>query len=133
MRWTVNLDERFPWHRKVARLSDSAFRLHIHAICWASREGTDGALSPDDLVEVAPRMRRRESLATELVSAGLWIETPPIGWVIHDFLDWQPSRSVRRALNEQKQTSGSVGAHRRWHVKRGISDPDCKHCIAADQ
>jgi hypothetical protein len=131
MPWTVNLDERFPWHRKVARVSDQAFRLHIHAICWASREQTDGALSPDDLTDVAPRLRNRERLAAELVRAGLWVETGTLGWVIHDYLEWQPSRATRRAMDEQKQSSGQLGAHRRWHEKRRIQDPDCKYCIGA--
>lgn len=131
MPWTVNLDENLPWHRKVARLSDQAFRLHIHAICWASRERTDGALSPTDLMDVAPRLRHRERLATELVTAGLWVETAPLGWVIHDFLDWQPSKATRRAMDEQKQTAGQLGAHRRWHASRGIRDPECKYCIGA--
>lgn len=133
MPWTVNLDEHFPWHRKVARLSDQAFRLHVHAMCWASREKTDGALSPDDLPDVAPRLRNRERLAAELVTAGLWEETAPLGWVVHDFLDWQPSNHTREAMDGQKAASGSYGAHRRWHTKRAIYDPDCKHCIAAGQ
>lgn len=133
MRWTVNIDEHFPIHRKVARLTDQAFRLYVSAICWASRNQTDGALSPVDLPHVAPGMRRRERAVTELVDAGLLIETGSLGWVIHDYLEWQPSRTVRRAMDEQKSASGQLGNHRRWHEQRGIRDPDCKHCIGAGQ
>lgn len=131
MPWTVNLDEHYPIHRKVARLSDPAFRLHVSAICWTSRNHTDGAFTPADLPHIAPGMRRLQSAVTELLDAGLLTETPPLGWVLHDYLEWQPSSYTRRALDEQKSASGSLGAHRRWHVKRKITDPDCKHCIGA--
>lgn len=133
MAWTVNIDEQMPWHPKVARLSDPAFRLYVHAVCWASRAGTDGAIPSADLQHVAPGLRRRERLAAELVDAGLFVETPPLGWVVHDYLDWNPSTHTRRAMDEQKVASGSLGAHTRWHTRRGIEDPDCKHCIAAAQ
>lgn len=131
MPWTVNFDEQFPWHPKVARLSDPAFRLYVHAVCWASRAKTDGAIPSADLQHVVPGLRRRESFAAELVDAGLLEETPPLGWVVHDYLDHQPSAHTRRALDEQKSESGQLGNHRRWHVQRGIRDPDCKHCIDA--
>lgn len=128
MPWTVNFDEQFPWHPKVARLSDQAFRLYVHAVCWASRAGTNGAVPPADLQDIAPRLRRREGLATELVAAGLF-EVKADGWLVHDYLDWNPSDHTRRAMDEQKQSSGAYGAHKRWHTKRKIYDPDCKHCI----
>lgn len=130
MRWTVNIDEWMPWNRKISRLSDAAFRLHHHAICWASREGTDGAITPDDLPDVAPKMRRREKVVAELVEAELWEPTPPLGWVVHDYLDWQPSAEARRQMSESKSGAGSVGNHRRWHERRGVRDPDCTYCIA---
>lgn len=130
MPWTVNIDERFPRNRKVARLSDAAFRLYVQAVCWASENHTDGALTPEDLPHIAPAMRRRESAVTELVRAGLFEETGSLGWVVHDYLDYNPSSHVRKAMDEQKSTSGSFGAHTRWHTKRKIRDPDCKHCIA---
>ena len=132
MPWTVNFDEQMPWHPKVARLSDPAFRLYVHAVCWASRAKTDGVVPSADLQHVAPGLRRRESLAAELVSAGLFEETG-YGWMVHDYLDWNPSSAVRRALDQQKQESGAIGAHKRWHERRGVRDPDCKHCIAAGQ
>lgn len=131
MPWTVNFDERFPRNRKVARLSDPAFRLYVSAVCWASEHYTDGALTPEDLPEIAPRMRRREAAAAELVEAGLFEQTGTLGWVVHDYHDHQPSAATRRAMDGQKSASGQLGNHRRWHVQRGIRDPDCKHCIGA--
>lgn len=133
MPWTVNIEEQMPWHPKVARLSDQAFRLYVHAVCWASRAETDGAIPSADLQHVAPGLRRRESLAAELVTAGLFEPTGSLGWVVHDYLDYNPSSYTRRAMDEQKVASGSKGAHTRWHAKRAIHDPDCKHCIAAGQ
>lgn len=127
MPW-VSLDDQFPIHRKVARLSDPAFRLHVAAICWANRNLTDGAIPSAELPLIAPGVRRRERLATELVDAGLWLETNPHGWVINDYLEYQPSKTTVKAMRDAKQSGGSLGAHRRWHEKRGITDPDCEHC-----
>lgn len=127
------MDERFPFHRKVARLSDAAFRLYVHAICWASENHTDGSLTPADLQHVAPGLRRHERLATELVDAGLFEQTGRHGWFIHDYHDYQPSSHVRKAMDSQKVSAGQRGAHQRWHVNKGIRDPDCKFCADAGQ
>lgn len=133
MPWFINLDEEFPWHRKLVRLSDAAFRLHLHAICWASKNRTDGAIPTDDLVDVAPRLKRRELLAEQLVKADLWTPTGHLGWVINDFLDYNPSSAVRAEMEESKKEAGRIGNHKRWHVKRGITDPDCKYCMGGEK
>lgn len=126
MPW-IAIDDHFPLHRKVARLSDPAFRLHVSAICWANRNLTDGAVPSADLPDIAPRLRRREGLAAELVDAGLW-KTDGDGWIIHDYLDYQPSKTTVEQMTAAKRESGQLGNHRRWHEQRGQSDPSCRYC-----
>ena len=41
MSWT-KLDDLFPGHPKVITLSDSAFRLHVTALCYCASQLTDG-------------------------------------------------------------------------------------------
>lgn len=100
MTW-IKLDDRAPRHPKVAGLSDRAFRLWIQAMCYASEFLTDGAL-PQAFLRDSPAPARRE-----LLSAGLWVETPT-GVLIHDYLAHQSSRDDierERARNRRRRTS----------------------------
>jgi hypothetical protein len=129
----VRIDDHMPIHRKVARLSDTAFRLHVSAICWSNRNRTDGAVPLVDLPMVLPGSRSLVRSARELVEAGLWRDANPDGWIIHDYLDYQPSKTTIEAMRDVKKTGGTLGAHRRWHEGRGIVVTDCGHCKPAGQ
>lgn len=100
MPW-VKLDDRFPSHRKIALLSDRAFRLHISAICWCSENLTDGRISDRELTLVA-HIRGLKATAKQLEDAGLWDRTDD-GWIVHDFLDYNPSRE--QVLAERKKNA----------------------------
>lgn len=89
MPW-VRLDDRFTSHRKVALLSDRAFRLHVSAICWSAENLTDGLIGDKELRVIA-HVRGTKAAAKELEDAQLW-ERVPVGWQIHDYLTYQPSR-----------------------------------------
>lgn len=100
MPW-VRFDDRFPTHRKVRRLSDSAFRLHVSAIHWCSEHLTDGHI-PDAELELVSDSRSPRRAVAELERAGLWHAVED-GWEIHDFLEYQPSASKVRAEREAKK------------------------------
>lgn len=88
MTW-VRLDDEFPDHPKVLGLSDPAFRLHVHALCYASRLLTDGMVPHSWLTGG----RGREPKAVEqLVATGLWDKVEG-GYQIHDYLVYQQSRA----------------------------------------
>ena len=97
MPW-VRLDDRFPSHRKVALLSDRAFRLYISALCWASENLTEGHITDRELPLVA-RVRGLKSVATELVDARLWDRVEG-GYAIHDYLEYNPDRARVQADRE---------------------------------
>lgn len=100
MPW-VRLDDRFPSHRKVALLSDRAFRLHVSAICWCAENLTDGHIADRELPLVA-RLRNVKATAKQLQDAGLW-DRSDSGWLIHDYLDYNPSRD--QVLAERKKNA----------------------------
>jgi hypothetical protein len=107
MTW-VRFDDQFPIHRKVAGLNDAVYRLGSEAIFWCSRNRTDGVIRAAELRQTSKRAT--PARATELVDRDLWhaagdlctrckerladagTPEPRDGWVIHDFLDHQPSR-----------------------------------------
>ncbi|MFE9372291.1 hypothetical protein ACFYM2_21325 [Streptomyces sp. NPDC006711] len=94
MPW-VRLDDRFPSHRKVALLSDRAFRLYISALCWSSENLTEGKILDREL-SVVSRVRGLKASARELEEAQLWDRVDG-GWQIHDFLEYNPDRAKIKA------------------------------------
>ena len=117
-----------PINRKVAALSDAAYRLDDEAICWSSRNLTDGRIAADDFAGISKRATRKN--AAELVRRQRWhtaehectsehCPTPgPDGWVIHDYLDYNPSKEevlAERAARAERT--------RRWRAnKNGTGD-----------
>ena len=94
MTW-VRLDDGFPGHRKIRRLSDGAYRLHTTALCHCAHDLTDGRVTPEDIAEMES-IRQPEKRITELVKADCWAIAVG-GWMIHDYLDYNPSRAQVKA------------------------------------
>ncbi len=137
----LNIDDGMDEHPKVEGLSDAAFRLHVSAMLYSARRGTDGALP-------LPKSRRLsdtagDAVAAELVRADVWhdlgegcadsqtcLPGRPGHYVIHDFLQWNHSAAWWEKRSEDAASRGSKAMHRRWHVRRGVFREDCKHCQA---
>jgi hypothetical protein len=103
MAW-IKIDDSFPDHPKVISLSDLAFRLHIHALCYCGKFLTDGFISYQ---WVNMRLRDDEAIkkpTDELEEMGLWIREEK-GWQIHDYLTHQTSKQQvehkREALRQR--------------------------------
>ncbi len=117
MTW-LKKDDDYPNHRKIRRLSDAAYRLHDTALHYAAHDESDGLIRHEDIDEMqhGKRLRRRIS---ELVGADLWEEVDG-GWLIHDFLDYNPSHAQlesEREANRERQ-------RRNRARRRGIAEPD---------
>jgi hypothetical protein len=101
MSWS-KIDDLLPHHRKVRGLGCdawAAFGLYVASICFAQREFTDGLILRTDLPALIPGRVPTPRHIQALVAAGLWDPLPdggPIGWYIHDYLDWNDSAAVRR-------------------------------------
>lgn len=112
----LKFDDQFTIHRKVSGLTDAAFRLHVEAIFWCARNLTDGFIAQDDLASVS-RYRRPEGYAAECVSRGAW-DVVDGGWRIHDYLDWQQSRSKTLQTREARRKSGTTGGIKSGESRR---------------
>jgi hypothetical protein len=97
----VRLDDRFTDNAKIARLSDKAFRVYVHALCYSA------GLSPTAW-SPGPKAKSWASVKTigEMTAAGLWTEVK-LGYQIHDYLDAvhssRESRSMRNACKPHPQ------------------------------
>lgn len=106
MTW-VKIDDGFPEHPKVLRLSDAAFRLHLSALCYAARNLTDGVI-PRVWVLVG-KGRAVLAAVNQLLAAGLWTEHPD-HYEIHDYLVYQQSRA--QVEQQRERNSTRVKRHR---------------------
>jgi hypothetical protein len=100
----VKLDDRFTDNAKIARLSDKAFRVYVHALCYSAGALTDGLVPWS-------KAKSWASLKTigEMTAAGLWDEVK-LGYQIHDYLDYQQSREQVNA----KRMQAASAAQSRW-------------------
>lgn len=112
MTW-VRLDDSFPTHPKISRLSDAQFRYYVIALCYASRHLTDGLVIPEALPRTHP------SVPVALVAAGLFEKTPN-GLIIHDFLDFQRSRAEVLAIVEKRREAGRLGGRPRKQTENTL-------------
>ena len=120
MAW-VRIDEHFSEHPKLAALGamlPAAGWLHVSALCYCNRHLTDGRF-PTQLVAawwpwhgyaldglaIGPY-----DLALALVTAGVWEDDEAGGcYVIHDYLDFQPSRTDVLKTRRAKARAGRQG------------------------
>jgi hypothetical protein len=102
MPW-VKLDEGFAEHGKVVGLSDAAFRAYVTALCYCGRRENNGSI-PAGAVKMLGGARR----FTDLVDAGL-MERDGENYVVHDYLDYNPSKEELDEMREKKRRAGSAG------------------------
>jgi hypothetical protein len=113
MSWVRTSDDA-PDHPKLIGLTDAAYALWHRALSYCNRQLTDGFV-PAGAVPALSRSAKPGDAAKDLVTARLW-EIAEGGFMVHDYLDYQPSRAEveeeRRKKSEAKQRAGSAGGKR---------------------
>lgn len=124
----IRLHVGYPRNRKVRPLTDPAFRLHVELLCWAAEEGTDGLIDAATI----PTFGRPPKVWKELRQRGLLVDAGGGDLALHDFLEWQEPAEDMAAKRDSKRAAqslgGSRGNHEKWHVKRGLTSPECAFC-----
>ena len=93
-------------HPKIHRLSDAAFRLWATGIDYCSRQLTDGFIPREVLGGLLGR-RVHKRILDELLQVippygSLWeVDPAGTGFRVHDYLDWNPSRTEVMAAEEE--------------------------------
>lgn len=113
----LRLDVDFAENKKVAALSDKAFRFHVAGLCYCAQHLTDGHVSARG-VRVVAAVLNAPARTAELVESGLWDEDAGgDGFRIHDYLDHQRSADEAKALS----AAGRTGANARWNKNRSTN------------
>lgn len=117
MAW-AKLDDRFHSHPKALQVWErdpAALGLYALALSWAADHKTDGLLPTEWINRQVPVQRDRDRLLATLQEAKL-LESNGEGWLIHDYLDYNPSRAEEQAKRE------ADAERQRRHRKRDSGD-----------
>lgn len=114
----VKLDDKLHSHPKRWHVGNAALGLHVLALSYCGDQLTDGRVP-----ERWARQQQEAEEIAELCTAGFW-SADEDGFVIHDFLDYNPSRE--QVLAEREQARERMARVRRkrsgeHRAKRGRS------------
>lgn len=117
MSW-ARFDDAMAEHRKTRKTLRAgglrglaAFGLHALGILHSSRYLTDGQVDVDfteDVYELGRVKPKDRDLPVVLVEAGLWLPGQDGAWTVHDYLEYNPSRSqveTRRAKEAARKAA----------------------------
>lgn len=116
MSW-LKIDDGFAEHPKIIDLSDRAFRLHVAALCYTARNLTDGVLSARSVQVCSALASASRRHIVELREAELWVEFND-GYLIKDYLDYNPSASEVKELRKSRSDAGRIGGRRSGEARR---------------
>ena len=111
------VDDGFDEHPKLEDLSDRAFRLHVSGLCYCARRLTDGLISEKAARGLCARLRAKKQHVSELVEAGLWVDYGPRGFIVHDYLEHNPTRDEVVEKREKRRAAGRLGGLRSGRVR----------------
>lgn len=128
----VKIDDGFATHPKILTAGIIALGIQIRAICYASQNQTDGVL-PHSCIPLLLTGLDHLSIETggnahvgfgvdageidwpaHMVAHALW-DQHDTGYVIHDFLEWNVSKSERDSWRNKLSRSGKKGMKARWN------------------
>lgn len=133
MPW-ARFDDQFPDHPKVVKVGPLAAWLSVCAVCYCSRYLTDGFVPEAQLRKLAD-VKDPVSLAERLVDAGVW-ERCDGGFMVHDYLEYNPSRDAvlanrdtakqrmsKRRSPEVRSNKQRTSSERSGEVREKFDDP----------
>jgi hypothetical protein len=126
MSW-AKVDDQLHAHRKAKlawKRHPRALGLHLLALSYCAGHLTDGFVDVEFVEEKVPVARERDAVTKALVDAGLWAAEDG-GWRIHDWLDYNPSRTdvleKRRKDSARKSRKDSTRNPRGIHAESAES------------
>lgn len=97
-------------------VSDGARALNIEAWRYADEHLTDGRLEDHRLpFRLSSHTEKTVRIyVAELLAAGVWLPLQPKGYLLPDYLDYNPTREQVLAYRAEQAEKGRVGAAVRW-------------------
>lgn len=136
MGW-AKIDDGYATHPKMLAAGLEATGLDVRAISHCAHYGTDGFVSDTDVAMLAAGANARR-LARRLVEVGRWErDDMRKGYVVHDYLEYNPSREDIEAERRRQSDRGRRAADARWNARRmpdaeGPPMPDAIQAASAE-
>lgn len=108
MAW-ARIDDNFWANPKIVGAGNEAAGVYVRGIAYCAAHLTDGVV-PHSVVRLLTATRKPVGT---LVANGLWEERDD-GFLIPDYLDFNPSRAEVEAKREAQREGGRRGAAARW-------------------
>lgn len=109
MAW-VKVDDQFFRHPKVLAAGRDARDLYLVGLCYCAQSLTDGFI-PDAAIRVLAAEAEIDTgiaSAARLIGVGLW-EVVEGGYIVHDYLEYQPSKEKVVETREARAEAGRRG------------------------
>lgn len=103
----VRVDTKFASHPKVLDIGPLGEAMWLRGLCYAGEQMTDGFV-PTGFIRRMGDIPDALAVASSLVAAGLWSEVEG-GFQVHDYLDWQRSRSEIEQISTARAAAGQRG------------------------
>jgi hypothetical protein len=129
MSW-AKLDDQFYDHPKVSSISQkyltSAVGLYCLALCWCANQLTDGRIPKPQVSRLTGGIcNGNVKSVQELVRVGLWVDAGD-EYVIHDYLQYNPSRAKVLEERESAKRRRSASGKRNPNVTRTLAERQAK-------
>lgn len=129
------MDENFAENPKIAKLKHPAFRLHVAALGYCSRNLTDGHVAERAvkvlaaILEFPPKRH-----IVQLVAVGLWTaDANDDGFWINDYLIYNFPADKVKAIRDERSSAGKKGADARWGDGKSYGKGDSKRHMPQKQ
>jgi hypothetical protein len=126
MSW-LRLDDKFPRHPKVLKLTDAQFRLHLAAMAYCAEHETDGRITREAVETLTPH-RGKAKLVARLVELVLW-DGDGEDYQIHDYLDWNPSHEQIQSKRSARAEAGSKGGSKSGETRRSKAEANASRLL----
>jgi hypothetical protein len=128
----IKLDDGFATHPKILEAGILAQAIQVRAICYAHQNLTDGLIPFNAVpllltglehigIETATSELAAFGMDAEEVdwpahmqTHGLW-EVTERGYLIHNYLKWNPSKKQIELLKKKQSIGGKIGMKHRWN------------------
>lgn len=118
-------------HPSFAGLGLDALGLFEAVIGYSHEHATDGRC-PANHEDLAAALGLRASEVRKalkaLVDRGRLVPAGTGLLRVAGFEDHNPTAAEIEEATSKRSAAGSYGNHKRWHLDRGVKDPECSHC-----
>lgn len=120
MRYVLLLESAYD-NGKLLSFGHRAFRLWVNSLSYSRKHKTDGHMTPAQAEVLLRLYRLGKADVDELVAKGGW-ERVEDGYLIHDFLEVNPSEADLGGVSGSRSTAGRLGGLASAAARRSKSE-----------